>query len=270
MTTAQPIPRVKRPRPETRVIFATVSASERFRPNVQRITFTSAEFDGYICDIPDQFVTFIFPPASGDRRKPAVARDFSWDDWADMPPEEQPQARNYTVRAYEPRQHEILVDMILHDGRSPGMDWALAAVPGDQIALWGPRIAYDPPPDVTWQLLIADDTGLPAAAAILEHMPATMGGHVLIEVASADCIQPLLGPDGVTVEWLSRDGAAAGTVNLLEPAVRALAIPPAVRYAWGGGNHRQMTAIGRYLRREVGFRPVDVTTVGYWSRDGFD
>jgi NADPH-dependent ferric siderophore reductase len=37
-----------------------------------------------------------------------------------------------------------------------------------------------------------------------------------------------------------------------------------VRYAWGGGEFRTMNAIGRYLRRECGFRPSDVATVGYW------
>ena len=42
--------------------------------------------------------------------------------------------------------------------------------PGDPVALWGPRTAFDPPAGTDWYLLVADDTGLPAVAAIIESL----------------------------------------------------------------------------------------------------
>ena len=42
------------------------------------------------------------------------------------------------------------------------------AAPGDPVALWGPRSAYAPPAGTDRYLLVADDTGLPGVAAIID------------------------------------------------------------------------------------------------------
>jgi NADPH-dependent ferric siderophore reductase len=265
----RPVKRPKRARPETKVIYASVSASERYRPNIQRVTLISDEFARFICDVPDQFITFIFPMAGADPTVPAVPRAFTWDDWGRLPADQQPHARNYSVRWYRPESREIVVDMVLHDGRSIGTDWAVAAKPGDQLAIWGPRIAYDPPPNVEWQLLLADHTGLPALAAILESWPPEMRGTAVIEVDRPEDIQPLPTKARSEIIWVFREGAHPGDSDVLETTVRALELPSGIRYAWGGGEHRLMTNLGRYLRRTCGFRPIDVSTIGYWARHGF-
>ena len=60
--------------------------------------------------------------------------------------------------------------------RRPGRQ---RARPGDPVALWGPRTAYAPPAGTDWYLLVADETGLPAVAAILESLPeGTVGPRV--------------------------------------------------------------------------------------------
>ena len=35
------------------------------------------------------------------------------------------------------------------------------------VALWGPRTGFEPAAETDWYLLVADETGLPAVAAIL-------------------------------------------------------------------------------------------------------
>ncbi len=260
-----PARRKKRTSPDTTIVFAEVVRSVRFRPHVQRITLRSDEFPGFICDVPDQFITFIFPLPGGDRKRPSVDRTFTWEESFRRPPEEQPHARNYTVRNWRPETCEVDVDMILHEGSSIGTDWARLAEPGDALAIWGPRIAFDPPPNLEWLLLFGDDTALPAIGAILEQLGDDVRAHVVIEVDSEADLQPLPENERISVAWVYRNGAAPGTVRLLEPAIRSLSIPDAVCYGWGGGEHRIMNAIGKYLRRECGFRPIDVSTVGYWN-----
>lgn len=264
-TATAPARRTKRVGPQTAIVFAEVVHSERYRPHVQRITLRSDEFPGFIVDVPDQFITFIFP--RGDRKEIAINRQFTWDDWGRMPATEQPHARNYTVRSWRPNLNEIDVDMVLHDGSTIGMDWARAAEPGDRLAIWGPRIAFDPPPDCDWLLLFADDTGLPAVAAILESLPDGTSATAIVEVDSAADEQPLPVDPRIEILWLYRNGAEPGTTKDLENAVRAVPIREGVNYAWGGGEHRIMHALGRYLRRERGFKPIDVSTIGYWNRN---
>jgi NADPH-dependent ferric siderophore reductase len=259
----QPARRPKRAKPETSIVFATVEQVERFRPSIQRVTLTSPEFPGFITDVPDQFITFIFP--IGDRKVPAVGRDFDWDRWFETEEAARPHARNYTVRHWRPETNQVVVDMILHGDEGRGSVWAEQAEPGDSLVIWGPRMAYDPPPNATWQLLIGDDTGLPAIAAILEHLPRSMRARVIAEVGSPEDEYPLASDADVEVTWLYRGDQAPGRSDALIDAVRAVELPPdEVRYAWGGGEFRTMQAIGKYLRRECGFRPSDVATIGYW------
>jgi NADPH-dependent ferric siderophore reductase len=186
-----------------------------------------------------------------------------------LPVDQQPHARNYTVHSYNPETQEVVVDLILSDGRTRGTEWVLAAKPGDQLAIWGPRIAYDPPPNVEWQLLMADDTGLPTVAAILESWPSTMRGLAIIEIDSQGDIQELNCQADVEVVWLFREGSHPGEGDLLEKEVHLRPLPDGIRYAWGGGEHRTITNVGRYLRRTCGFRSVDVSTIGYWARKRF-
>jgi NADPH-dependent ferric siderophore reductase len=260
----KPVRRPKRPKRETSIIVATVTRVERFRPRVQRVTLHSPEFAGFITDIPDQFITFIFPFPNGDRTAPAVGRDFDWDDLFGLDEAARPHARNYTVRHYRPELNEVDVDMILHGDEGRGSVWAMEAQPGDVLAIWGPRVVYDPPPGVTWQLLVADDAGIPAIAAILETLPPAMQARVIVEVDGPEDVQPLESRAQVETTWLYRTGRHAGESQALIQAVRDLELPAGVRYAWGGGEYRTMNAIGKYLRREQGFRPSDVATVGYW------
>jgi NADPH-dependent ferric siderophore reductase len=52
--------------------------------------------------------------------------------------------------------------------------------------------------------------------------------------------------------------------DLLAEAVRDQAPPTATTYAWGGAESRAMTAVRRYLRREVGLAREQVSMTPYW------
>jgi NADPH-dependent ferric siderophore reductase len=142
--------------------------------------------------------------------------------------------------------------------------WAAAAAPGDAVALWGPRSAFEPSTATDWYLLVADDTGLPAVAAILDSLPAGTPVRVVAEVDDEEDRQPLPAGDGIEVDWCYRRGAPAWTSTLLVDAIRATQWWPGQAYAWGGAGSHCITAIRRHIRDERGLPPTAVSITGYW------
>ncbi|MBA3801921.1 MAG: SIP domain-containing protein [Acidimicrobiia bacterium] len=61
-----------------------------------------------------------------------------------------------------------------------------------------------------------------------------------------------------------RDGAAPGTTSLLVDTVRSLEPPAHGTYVWGGAESRTMTAVRKYVRRELGVARESVSLVAYW------
>ena len=138
------------------------------------------------------------------------------------------------------------------------------AAVGDPVALSGPRTSYHPPAGTDAHVLVADETGLPAAATILESLPPGTPVRVVAEVADPAEHQDLPAGPAVSVTWLYRNGAEAGTTTLLEDAVRSLDWPAGRAYVWGGDESRAMTAVRRYVRHERDLPREAVSLVGYW------
>jgi NADPH-dependent ferric siderophore reductase len=248
-----------------RTFLTTVSAVEDVHRHLRRITFAGGDLATFTPGGPDTFLYVLLPPPGRDTL--TIDQSFTWEQYGQMAPAEQPVGAYYTVRAWRPALAELDMLFVLHgDGNASG--WAARAEPGDPVALWGPRTGYHPPPDTDWLLLAADETGLPAVAAILEQLPEGMPARVLAEVADASEHQELPDRPGVEVAWLHRDGTAAGTTSLLPDAARAVAWPAGKPYVWGGGESRTMTAIRRYVRDERGLDRASVSLVGYWRHDG--
>ena len=181
-----------------------------------------------------------------------------------MPDADKPVGAYYTLRRWRPEVHELDMLFVLHGDTGPASAWAARARPGDPVALWGPRTAYAPPAGTDWYLLVADETGLPAVASILESLPEGTVARVFAEVDNADERQELPDAPSFEVTWLYRDGAQAGTTTLLADAVRALPWPGGTPYVWGGGESRTMTAVRKYVRQEVGLAREQVSLVAYW------
>jgi len=245
-----------------------VVATAQVTPRVRRITFGGGDLEHFEVAGPDQFITILAPHPHQD--EPLIPPGFTWEMWRDMPEDERPISRNYTVRRHRPEQAELDVDFVLHEDGGPLCQWALQAKPGDKVGIWGPRMAYDPPPDVEWQLLVGDETGLPAIAAIFEALPPGARAHAIIEVADAAEEQPLDSAGNVEVTWLHRDGIPAGKADLLLPAVRALTFPEGKVYAWAAGEVRTIVALRRHFRRERGLAREYVSALGYWRHQDHD
>jgi NADPH-dependent ferric siderophore reductase len=256
-----------------RTHLAVVARTAQVTPQVRRITFAGDDLADYRTVAPDDFLYLLLPPPG--RIELTVDRGFEWTSYFDLAEEDRPVGANYTVRHRRPDRGELDIDFVLHHDPGPASGWAEVARPGDPVALWGPRTTYHPPADVDGYLLVADDTGLPATAAILEHLAGRFDGpvRVVVEVADAAEEQPLGTMPGqpeqpgladLQVVWLHRDGAAAGTTTALFEAVAALPLPGEAPYVWGGGESRAMTRIRKHVRHRLGLPRERVSLTGYW------
>lgn len=256
-----------------RTFLTEVAAVSDVHPHLRKVTFRGGDLATFEPIGPDTFLYLLLPPPG--RTELSIDQTFTWEAYGRMADEDQPVGAYYTLRHWRPEVAEMDVLMVLHEeddagDHGEGTDgghasrWAARAQVGDRVALWGPRTAYDPPPGTEHLLLVADETGLPAVAVILEQLPQGCTAQVIAEVADAGEHQDLPERDGVSVTWLHRDGAAPGTTSLQVDAVTAL--PPFDRptYVWGGGESRSMTAVRRHVRDHRGLERDAVSLVAYW------
>jgi NADPH-dependent ferric siderophore reductase len=245
-----------------RTFLTRVVAVAEVHPHLRRITFAGGDLATFSPAGPDTFLYLLLPPPG--RTELTIDRGFTWTGYDEMPEAERPVGAYYTLRHWRPELQELDILCVLHGDAGPASAWASRAEPGDPVALWGPRTAWDPPPGTDRYVLVADETGLPAVAAILESLPAGTPVQVVAEVDGPDERQELPADPAVDVTWVYRHGAPAGTTPLLVDAARALPWPDGTPYVWGGGESRAMTAVRRYVRRERGLDRAAVSLVAYW------
>jgi NADPH-dependent ferric siderophore reductase len=245
-----------------RTFLTQVVAVGDVHPHLRRITFGGGDLATFTPAGPDTFLYLLLPPPG--RTELTIDQSFTWTGYDEMPESERPVGAYYTLRHWRPEQQELDILCVLHGDAGPASSWAARARPGDPVALWGPRTAYAPPSGTDRYLLVADETGLPAVAVILETLPAGMPAQVVAEVDSPDERQELPCAPSIDVTWVYREGRPPGTTTLLADAVRALPWPGGALYVWGGGESRSMTAVRNYVRRERGLDRTAVSLVAYW------
>jgi NADPH-dependent ferric siderophore reductase len=134
------------------------------------------------------------------------------------------------------------------------------------LQIGGPRGSFVIPTDFDWHLLIADDTGLPAIARRLEELPAGARAIALIEVDGPNDQVHLESAADVTVSWVHRNGAEAGTPDLLSAALRRLNWPRGDYYAWAACESLTAKALRAQLIADHGANPKWIRAAGYWRR----
>ncbi|MFC4062050.1 siderophore-interacting protein [Planomonospora corallina] len=180
----------------------------------------------------------------------------------DLPREQWPTTRTYTIRAWDPDLCELTLDFVHHGESGLAGPWAARVRPGEEIWFLGPGGAYAPSPEAGWHLMAGDESALPAIAASLERLPAGARAHVFVEVAGAEEEQPLDSPGDVELTWIHRGGAPVG--ERLVAAVRALDFPAGDPHAFVHGEAGFVREIRRHLRTERGIPLSALSISGYW------
>ncbi|WP_246170969.1 siderophore-interacting protein [Pseudonocardia hierapolitana] len=207
----------------------------------------------------DRYVKILFP-------RPGVRYPEPFDMDAirsELPRDQWPAMRTYTVRALDHAAGELTIDFVHHGDVGLAGPWAAAARPGDVLRLAGPGGAYAPDPDADWHLMVGDESALPAIAAACERVPAGVRVVAMLEVADAAEEQEL-GCTGVLhTTWLHR---RPGAPEQLLDAVRSLEFPPGRVHAFVHGEAGIVRGVRRHLVDERAVPRELLSVSGYWRR----
>ncbi|WP_436791087.1 siderophore-interacting protein [Yinghuangia sp. YIM S10712] len=248
------------------VIDLVVRETRWLTPHMVRVTAGGDAFARFVDNgYTDAYVKVLFP-------RPGVTYPEPFDMQvirAEMPREQWPQTRTYTVRDINPVARELSIDFVYHGDEGLAGPWAAGAKPGDPLRLLGPGGAYAPGPDADWHLFVGDEAALPAIAVSLARVPEGVPVRALIEVASPEEEQELTTAGDARITWLHRSN---GSSRLAE-ALRAMDFPPGRVQAFVHGEADTVKVMRRHLLDERGVARDDLSVSGYWRRgrdeDGF-
>ncbi|MCX5378246.1 siderophore-interacting protein [Streptomyces sp. NBC_00091] len=261
-----------------------VLRTRRLGHSFLRVTFGGESLADFRSGGYDQSLSLFLPPAHREHTElPSTDEDTWFGAWRGMPDEERPVMRSYTVREQRRTAQgvdEVDIDFVLHgdpaaaaaDVTGPASQWAGRAVTGRRIMAIGPAVTenksvrFQPPAATDALLMYADETALPAAAAILDRLAAGTRVRAWFEVPHADDRLGLHTLADADITWIVREkGAGPERTERVLEEVRAAALPAAeAPYAWLAGEAGTVRAVRRHL---VGERRVDrraVRFTGYW------
>lgn len=240
-----------------------VERVQRLSPGMVRIVFGGEGLDGFVSTgVGDEYFRVFFP-AEGQHEPnlPFPTEDGYWDfaDGVEPAP-----MRTYTVRGWDAEAAELTIDFVVHDG-GVAAAWALNARPGDVVGVNTPKGLYDPPAEIEWQLLIADATGLPAAARLAENAPAGVRTRVVLEVSSPEDELDIRPADGVELHWVHGGNGHAPT--RIEEILRASELPSGPGYVWVAGETKATRGVRKHLRHKLKLPASAYKVIGYWTEN---
>ncbi len=239
---------------------AEVIDVRRLTPNMVRIRFGGEDLHRFTSSgFADERICVLFP-RRGERRPPEPAYVNGRLDYSDGTA--RPPSRSYTVRRWAADRAEMDIDFMVHDG-GVAARWALHAQLGDGVGLSTADGWHAPPADATWQLLLADMTGLPALGRIVEELPAGARAHVIAEVISPDDTQAFSTSGAVTYDWIHDTGHGHSPSALLE-AIKTFEFPEGPGYIWLAGEAAVSRDVRKYVRRDLGWPVGRFEIIGYW------
>lgn len=290
---------------DSRFFRVRVARIEDLTPSFRRFTFAGEDLADFGDPGFDQRIKVVFPTPGGPLGSMPTGGDW-YTRWRLMEPGARPAVRTYTTRAVRATAAEVDIDMVVHDPLGPAARWIRDARLGDELLLFGPTRAlrgvslgvdFVPPRRAGAVLLAGDETAAPAIAAILERLPETTSGVVVLEVPEASDVSYLpTHPGFCTYQGSRGDEGARG--SFLVPRVEAVAaelapggcgadveevdvdrdllweVPRTARggaalrsaplYAWLAGEAAVIRELRRHLVGVLGVDRRAVAFMGYW------
>jgi NADPH-dependent ferric siderophore reductase len=234
------IRKVQRIRHETKRRLLEVMRVERMSPGFVRITLGGAELEGFTSlSFDDHLKIFLgLDPTVPDDR--GIMRDF-------------------TPRSFDPAKLELVLEFALH-GEGAATEWAEQVAPGQQLSIGGPRGSLVIPADYDWQLLIGDETALPAIARRLEEMPSRANVFSFIQLNDAADKRKLETKAKLVETWV------AARPDGLAEAIRDFKTPAGEGFAWAAGEAKAISAVRAVLVAAHGLDKDHIRAAAYWKR----
>lgn len=248
-----------KPRPQTNL---TVIRTEKLSEHMVRVIAGGAGFADFQPNLStDQYVKIHFLQAGVEYPEPVDVFALR----ESLPREQWPVTRTYTIRWVDQEQAQLAIDFVVHGDEGLAGPWAATAQPGDRLIISGPGGGYAPNPEADWHLFAGDESALPAIAAGIESLPESAQGLAFIEVGSQADVQKVSAPSGLEVQWILRDGAAAGTSSKLIEAVSTSVWPEGTVHAFVHGEREYVKALRDVLFKQRGLERNQVSISGYWA-----
>jgi NADPH-dependent ferric siderophore reductase len=227
-------------------------------PGLVRVTLGGPEFDDFP-DRPDadKYAKLFFPPEGSRLRPPYDLQTLR----SEVPFEELPTIRTYTIRRVDAERRTIDIDFVVHGDTGVAGPWAAAAQPGDTLTMSAPGGGFSPDLEADHILLIGDESAIPAISSILEVLPAPARATVLLETRSPEH-RPELPATSASVVWIDEDHDEPGTRLVAE--VTALAWPAGRVQVFAHGERGAMKAL-RPTFAERGVERADLSLSAYWA-----
>ncbi|MEL3946086.1 siderophore-interacting protein [Streptomyces alboflavus] len=236
---------------------AQVVRTEQLTPHMRRVVVGGeglAEFTAGDCT--DHYVKLLFAPAGVTYPEPFDIQRIR----EELPREQWPVTRTYTVRWWDPKARELALDFVIHGDEGLAGPWARSVRPGETVRMLGPGGAYAPDPTADWHLIAGDESALPAIAAALESLPEGADVRAFVEVEGPDEEQQI--DTHAEVVWLHRGERPVG--QALVEAVRALDFPAGDVQAFVHGEAGFVKELRRVLRVEHQVPRERLSVSGYW------
>ncbi|MEU9144277.1 siderophore-interacting protein [Streptomyces sp. NPDC048349] len=252
-----------------------VLRTRRLGRSFLRVTFGGESLADFRSGGFDQSLSLFLPPPGQEHTVlPSTDEDDWFAAWRGMPDGERPVMRSYTVREQRRTAEgvdELDIDFVLHGDSGPASRWAGRAVTGRRIMAIGPVVAqnksvrFQPPAgsDAVW--MYADETALPAAAAILERLPAGTRVRAWFEVPHQDDRLALSTPADAEITWMVREGDGRDRTEQVLNALRAAGpLAGQAPYVWLAGEAGTVRAARRHFVQERSVDRRSVRFTGYW------
>lgn len=247
----------QRVRHETRMRLLEVTGVTDITPTMRRISF-KGDMTGFAAPgHADHIKAFFFPEGVEPKIVPIGPRG------AEFAEGERPEMRDYTPRQYDVGAGTLDIDFVLH-GDGPASSWAAQVSLGDKLVIGGPRGSLIVPTAFDWYLLAGDETAIPALARRIAELPQDARVIAVIEVDNPDEHQPFPGAADVSLSYVYRNGAPAGSTSLILDRIKATSFPDGVAYAYVAGEASMSKAVRAHLTDDRGFDPEYVKAAGYW------
>jgi NADPH-dependent ferric siderophore reductase len=247
----------ERPAPRRRALHTfTVQRTEQLSPHLIRVVLGGAGFDTFTSnDFTDRYVKLQFGQPGVSYPEPydleVIRRD--------LPAEQWPTTRTYTVRKVDEAAREITVDFVYHGDEGYAGPWAATAKPGDVLRMTGPGGGYSPRADPDWHLLAGDESALPAIGAAIEAIPAGVPVRAFVLVHGEADEQKFDTAADVEITWLHEG-------DDLVAAVRAFEFPAGTGQVFVHGEAGFVAELRTYLGKERGIAKDLLSISGYWRR----
>ncbi|MEM9036299.1 MAG: siderophore-interacting protein [Actinomycetota bacterium] len=237
-----------------------VEAVEQLSPSMVRVVLSGGTLDEFeMVPFTDAYVNAYFPPPSAELEVP-----FDVGGLSEMPDDQRPRPRRFTVRAWDAERQRLTIDFVAHGDVGFAGRWAQHAEPGDRLQFRGPGGGFAPDAASEWMLLVGDESALPAIAASIDAATPEQRVIVIAVVDGPDCELDLPLSASTEVTWLHRKGAAEPD-QLLVDAVDALELPSGQGDVFVHGEAGETRAV----RRLLADRGVDLGSASispYWRR----